>query len=227
MATSSFAADTNVDEGPAVFKQMSLEELMNQDVTSVSRQPTPLADAPAAIQVITEQDIRRSGAQSIPEALRLAGNLDVAQINSATWAISARGFDGGVSDKLLVLMDGRTLYTGLFSGVIWQLQDYLIEDIDRIEVISGPGGTLWGANAVNGVINITSKDAKDTQGGYLETGGGNQWQDFVGVRYGGTLASGNVYFRVYAKYFDHALRGFHQRLERRRFLEPGHGRISH
>jgi iron complex outermembrane receptor protein len=192
---------TAQNEGPATYKKMSLQELMALDVTSVSKSAEPYADAPAAIQVITGDDIRRSGATLIPEALRLADNLEVAQLTSSSWDISARGFNSSVGDKLLVLIDGRSVYTPLFSGVIWNMQDYLLEDIDRIEVISGPGGTLWGANAVNGVINILSKNAKDTQGLYLEAGGGTQTQDFTGVRYGGQIAS-NVYYRVYGKYFD-------------------------
>ena len=122
--------------------------------------PSPTDSARSAIQVITHDDIRRSGATSIPEALRLADNLDVAQKNSHDWAISARGFNTDLGNKLLVLIDGRSVYTPLFSGVFWDVQDYLLEDIDRIEVISGPGGTLWGANAVNGVINIITKSAK-------------------------------------------------------------------
>ena len=140
---------------------------MNLDVTSVNKQPEPYGQAPAAIDVITNDEIRRSGSSNLPEALRLADNLEVAQISSDEWAISARGFNANLGDKLLVLMDGRTLYTPLYGGMIWGAQDYLLEDIDRIEVISGPGGTMWGANAVNGVINITSKDAKDTQGIYV------------------------------------------------------------
>lgn len=183
------------------YKKMSLEELMNQEVTSVAKQPEPLRQAPSAIQVVTGDEIRRSGASSIPEALRLADNLDVAQINSHDWAISARGFNSHLGDKLLVLMDGRAVYSPLYGGVLWNMQDYLLEDIDRIEVISGPGGTLWGANAVNGVINITSKNAKETQGFYLEAGGGTELQDFTGVRYGGTLSS-NVYYRVYGKFYN-------------------------
>jgi len=136
----------------------------------------------------------------------LADNLDVAQQNSHDWAISARGFNTALANKLLVLVDGRTVYTPLFSGVFWNAQDYLLEDIDRIEVISGPGGTLWGANAVNGVINISSKSAKDTQGGYLEAGGGEPGlKSFAGVRYGGTLAP-DIYFRAYGKYFDRGKR---------------------
>ena len=188
-------------ESLAAYKKMSLVELMNLDVTSVSKEPEPYGQAPAAIEVITQDQIRRSGASSIPEALRLADNLAVAQKNSHDWGISARGFNTDLANKLLVLMDGRTLYTPLFSGVFWDVQDYLLEDIDRIEVISGPGGTLWGANAVNGVINITTKSAKDTQGVFAEAGGGTWLQDFVGLRYGGTLSS-NVFFRVYGKYFD-------------------------
>ena len=174
---------------------------MDLRVTSVSRQAEPYSTAAAALQVVTGDDIRRYGASSFPEALRLADNLDVAQRSSASWAISARGFNASVGNKLLVLMDGRTVYTPLLSGVIWNVQDYLLQDIDRIEVISGPGGTLWGANAVNGVINITSKDARDTQGMYVEAGGGTWLEDFAAIRYGGTLAT-NVYYRVYGKYFD-------------------------
>ncbi|HJT24655.1 MAG TPA: Plug domain-containing protein, partial [bacterium] len=152
------------------LKKMSLEELMDLNVTSVAKAPEPFLQAPAAIQVVTGDEIRRSGASSIPEALRLADNLDVAQASSSNWDISARGFNAGLSNKLLVMMDGRTMYTPLYSGVFWNAQDYLLQDIDRIEVVSGPGGTLWGANAVNGVINILSKDTKDTQGFYVEGG---------------------------------------------------------
>src|ERR1700733_6542906 len=186
---------------PGALKKLSLEQLMYLDVTSVSKQPQPYGEAPAAIEVITNDEIRRSGASSIPEALRLADNLEVEQKNSHDWAISARGFNTDSANKLLVLMDGRSVYSPLFSGVFWDVQDYLLEDIDRIEVISGPGGTLWGANAVNGVINITSKSAKDTQGLYVEGGGGSWLQDFAGVRYGGMLTT-NISYRVYGKYFD-------------------------
>jgi iron complex outermembrane receptor protein len=183
------------------LKQLNVEELMNVQVTSVSRHPEKLIETASAIQVITQEDIRRSGATSIPEALRLADNLQVAQKNSHDWAISARGFNTNLGNKLLVMIDGRTVYTPLYSGVFWDAQDYLLEDIDRIEVISGPGGTLWGANAVNGVINIITKSAKDTQGLYAEGGGGSQPQEFGGVRYGGTVGA-ETQFRAYAKYFD-------------------------
>jgi iron complex outermembrane recepter protein len=199
--TNSPAPDSTTGDHATAYKKLSLEELMNLDVTSVAKQPEHYGEAPAAIQVVTQNDIESSGASSIPEALRLADNLEVAQKNSHDWAISARGFNTALANKLLVLDDGRTVYTPLFSGVFWDVQDYLLQDIDRIEVVSGPGGTLWGANAVNGVINITSKSAKDTQGLYLETGGGTELQEFGAVRYGETIAS-NVYLRVYAKYFD-------------------------
>ncbi len=183
------------------LKQLSLDQLMDIEVTSVTKEPMKLLDADSAIQVVTGDSIDRSGASSLPEALELADNLEVAQKNSHDWAISARGFNTALGNKLLVLMDGRTLYTPLYSGVFWDVQDYLLEDIDRIEVISGPGGTLWGANAVNGVINITTKSAKDTQGLYVEAGAGSELEYFDGVRYGGILSPG-VYYRVYAKYSE-------------------------
>lgn len=193
--------DEDQASSPAALKKLSLDQLMDIEVTSVSKEPEPYEQAPAAIDVITQDEIRRSGASSIPEALRLADSLDVAQKNSHDWAISSRGFDTDLSNKLLVLMDGRSVYTPLYSGVFWDVQDYLMADINQIEVISGPGGTLWGANAVNGVINITTKSARDTQGFYTETGGGSMLRDFIGARYGGVLAP-NVYYRVYGKYFN-------------------------
>jgi iron complex outermembrane receptor protein len=183
------------------LKQLNVEDLMNVEVTSVARHPEKLFQTASAIQVITQEDIRRSGATSIPEALRLADNLEVAQKNSHDWAISARGFNTALANKLLVMLDGRTVYTPLYSGVFWDVQDYVLADIDRIEVISGPGGTLWGANAVNGVINIITKSAKDTQGLYAQAGGGSRPQDFLDVRYGGSLNPGTQY-RFYGKYFD-------------------------
>jgi iron complex outermembrane receptor protein len=214
LAGAQVRAQTNeLTPAPEELKRLSLEQLMNQQVTMVTRGPEKWFTSPSAEQVVTGEDIWRSGATRIPEALRLAPNLHVAQIDSANWAISARGFNRGnplaagpgfsfgIANKLLVLMDGRTVYTTLFGGVLWDVQDTMLEDVDRIEVVSGPGGALWGANAVNGVINIVSKSAKDTQGGLLTVGGGTQLQDFTSVRYGGTLAS-NVYFRVYGKYFD-------------------------
>jgi len=186
---------------PSALKSLSLEELADIRVTSVSRRPEKLSGTASAIQVVTGEEIRRSGATSIPEALRLADNLDVAQVNAHDWAITARGFNTSLANKLLVLIDGRTVYTPLFSGVFWERQDYLLADIERIEVISGPGGTLWGANAVNGVINIITKSAKDTLGTHVEAGAGSQLKDYGGVRYGGTMAPG-VAFRIYGDYFN-------------------------
>jgi len=183
------------------LKQLNVEDLMNVQVTSVARHPEKLLQTASAIQVITQEDIRRSGATSIPEALRLADNLQVAQKNSHDWAISARGFNTALANKLLVMIDGRTVYTPLYSGVFWDAQDYVLADIDRIEVISGPGGALWGANAVNGVINIITKSSKDTQGLYTQAGGGSRPRDFTDVRYGGAFDS-DTQFRLYGKYFD-------------------------
>jgi iron complex outermembrane receptor protein len=185
----------------AELKRKSVEELMDIEVTSVSKRPEKLSETASAIQVITAEDIRRSGVTSLPEALRLASNLEVAQVDSRQWAISARGFNNTLANKMLVLIDGRTVYTPLYAGVFWDAQDTLLEDIDRIEVISGPGATLWGANAVNGVINVTSKPAKDTLGFLLVGGGGNELRGFAGLRYGGRLSS-KLHYRVYGKFFD-------------------------
>src|SRR5438105_210338 len=182
------------------LKTLSIEQLLNVEVTSVSRRPEPLARAPSAIQVITQQDIRRSGASSLPEALRLATNLEVAQVDSRQWAISARGLNSTTANKLLVLIDGRTVYTPLFSGVFWDVQDVPLEDIDRIEVISGPGATLWGANAVNGVINVITKNAKDTQGLLVSGGGGSELRGFGSAQYGGALGQ-EVHYRIYGRGF--------------------------
>ncbi|MEW6235037.1 MAG: TonB-dependent receptor [Candidatus Omnitrophota bacterium] len=181
--------------------ELSLEELINVKITSVSKKPEKLTNAPAAVFVITQEDIKRSGATSIPEALRLAPGLQVARIDANKWAISARGFNDRYSNKLLVLIDGRTVYTPLFSGTYWESQDLLLEDVERIEIIRGPGAALWGANAVNGVINIITKNAKDTQGGLLTAGAGTEERGFSGVRYGGKL-SDDAYYRIYAKYFN-------------------------
>lgn len=183
------------------LKRLTLEQILNVEVTSVARRPERLLDTASAIQLITGEEIVRSGATSIPEALRLAPNLQVAQKNPHDWGISARGFNTALANKLLVMIDGRTVYTPLFSGVFWDAQDYLLADLSRIEVVSGPGATLWGANAVNGVINITSKSAKETQGGYVEFGGGTELRDFAAVRYG-TVVAPNVYLRVYGKTSD-------------------------
>lgn len=178
----------------------SLEDLLNTEVTSVSKREERLANAAAAIYVITQEDIRRSGATTIAEALRMAPGLNVARINGHDWAISSRGFNSFFANKLLVLVDGRSVYTPLFSGVFWDVQDTLLEDIYRIEVIRGPGAALWGANAVNGVINIITHNAKATQG-LLATGATGTDERFLGgVRYGDTV--GKTAYRAFAKYFD-------------------------
>jgi len=184
----------------ADLSRLSLEELSDIDVTSVSRRSEPLAGAAAAVYVITREEIRRSGATSLPEALRLAPNLQVARVNSSQYAISARGFNGTTANKLLVMIDGRTVYTPLYSGVFWDVQDVMLEDIERIEVISGPGGTLWGSNAVNGVINVITRSAKDTQGSLVGLGAGNE-ERAAAARHGGNLGEDGSY-RVYAKAFS-------------------------
>ena len=181
--------------------QLSLEELGQIKVTSVSKKSESLSGAAAAIHVITQEDIRRSGVTSLAGALRMAPGLDVAQMNARQWAISARGFNDIFANRLLVLMDGRTLYTPLFSGVFWDEADAVLEDVDRIEVIRGPGGALWGANAVNGVINIITKSAKETPGTLMSAGGGSEERGFGAARYGGRLGT-NTFFRVYGKYSD-------------------------
>ncbi len=197
-----WASDADLaHKSPSDFADLSLEELSNIRVTSVSKKKEKLSEAAAAITVITQDDIRRSGATSIPEALRLAPGLDVAQVDAHDWAISSRGFNDLFANKLLVLMDGRSVYTPLFSGVFWDQQDTLLEDLDRIEVIRGPGASLWGANAVDGVINIITKSAKETQGTLLEGGAGSEDLGFGGFRYGGKL-SDDVYYRVYGKYYN-------------------------
>lgn len=173
---------------------------MKIEVTSVSRRSEKLTQVASAVFVITQDDIRRSGATSIPEALRMAPGVEVARIGTDKWAINIRGFNGRFADKLQVLMDGRSVYNPLFSGVQWELQDTLIEDIDRIEVIRGPGAAVWGANAVNGVINIITKKAADTQGALVSAGGGTFEHGFVGARYGGKINEDTAY-RFYAKGF--------------------------
>ncbi|MGE5567135.1 MAG: TonB-dependent receptor plug domain-containing protein [Parcubacteria group bacterium] len=180
--------------------RLSLEELGEVEITSVSKHAEPASQAPASVFVITEDDIRRSGATSIPEALRLAPNLQVTRINAVSYAISARGFNGfETANKLLVLIDGRSVYTPLFSGVLWESQNVDLADVERIEVISGPGGTLWGANAVNGVINIVTRDARDTTGGLAVANVGTT-EGSATVRYGGSMGEGGAW-RAYVTGF--------------------------
>ncbi len=181
--------------------ELSIEDLMEQKVTSVSRTEQAFSDAAAATFVITQDDLRRSGVTSIAEALRMVPGVNVARIDSNKWAISARGFNGRFANKLLVLIDGRSVYTPSFSGVYWETQDLILEDIERIEVIRGPGASVWGANAVNGVINIITKHAADTTGGLLSLTTGDEEKVIAGGRYGTALGE-QGYLRAYAKHFE-------------------------
>ena len=181
---------------------LSIEDLAKIDITSVTKVTQPLNTAPAAVYVITHEDIVHAGARSIPEILRLAPNLQVAQTGANGYAISARGFNGALADKLLVLIDGRSVYSPLFAGVYWDMQSVPAEDIERVEVISGPGATLWGANAVNGVINIITRKSADTQGGVLTLGAGNLERG-ASLQYGGRL-SDQLTYRIYAKDVDYS-----------------------
>lgn len=203
MPSLSVCAAEPADKPPGDLKNLSIEDLMEIEITSVSRKAERLSDASAAVFVITQDDIRRSGVTSIPEALRMVPGLEVARIDSNKWAITSRGFNGRFANKMLVLFDGRTVYSPLFSGVFWDRQDTLLEDIDRIEVIRGSGATLWGANAVNGVINIITKNAGETLGGLVTAGGGNEERGFGSVRYGLKLGEDTT-LRLFAKYLDRA-----------------------
>jgi iron complex outermembrane recepter protein len=185
---------------PAALKNLSLEELSQLEVTTPSKEPTKVSHTPAAIYVITGEDIRRSGATCIPEALRLAPGVEVERIDSDKWSIGIRGFDSRLNRSVLVLIDGRTVYTTLFDGTYWEVQDTELEDVDRIEVIRGPGGTIWGPNAVNGVINIITKSSKDTRGMLVQAGGGNFEEGFANFRYGGSNGD-DFSYRVYGKSF--------------------------
>jgi len=181
--------------------ELSLEELMNTEITSVSRKPEVRSAAADAIYVITEDEIRRSGARTLADALRPAPGVQVARIDASKWALGVRGFASRLALSVLVLIDGRSVYDPLFAGTYWEVQDTLLEDVDRIEIIRGPGGTLWGANAVNGVINIVTKSARQTQGGFATGGGGTEERAFGGIRYGGRIGE-NLYYRGYGKGFD-------------------------
>jgi iron complex outermembrane receptor protein len=187
---------------PSKLLSLSLEELGNVQVTSVSKRAENESEAAAAIYVISQKDIQRSGLTSIPELLRMVPGLSVAQSGSHQWSVSSRGLSGQFADTLLVLIDGRSVYTPLFSGVYWDIQDTPLQDVERIEVIRGPGATLWGANAVNGVINIITKNAKDTQGGFVSETAGTSVNSLTTARYGAKIGD-NAYFRTYAKYDDY------------------------
>jgi iron complex outermembrane receptor protein len=194
------------DAAPLALADMSLEELTHVEITSLSRHPESLSSAMTSIFVITADDLRRSGATSLPEALRLAPNLQIARASTYGYAISARGFDASSANKLLVLVDGRSVYSPLFSGVFWDVQDMPLQDIERIEVISGPGGTVWGVNAVNGVINVITKTARETRGGLAAAAGGPS-EGRATLRWGGStapVAGAGGDFRVFARYTEQA-----------------------
>ena len=194
----------NAEKKPARdLTELTPEQLANLEVTTASRKPEKRLRSPGAVYVITRGDIRRSGVTTLVEALRLAPGVQVARIDSNKWAVGIRGFASRLSRSLLVMIDGRTVYTPLFAGTYWEVQDTLLEDVDRIEVIRGPGGTLWGANSVNGVINIITRSSRETQGAFATAGGGTAERGFAGLRYGGAMGEHSNY-RVYAKGFDRA-----------------------
>jgi iron complex outermembrane receptor protein len=195
-----FAQGPNADTDNPV-KKLSLEQLGNIEVTTASKEPEQVRKTPAAIFVITHEDIERSGATTIPEALRMAPGVEVARIDGNKWSIGIRGFGSRLSRSVLVLIDGRTVYTTLFAGTYWEVQDTVMDDIDRIEVIRGPGGTIWGPNAIDGVINVITKDSKDTQGTLVSVGGGNVEQGVVSLRSGGSNGQ-RLNYRVYGKGFN-------------------------
>ena len=197
----SLAISARAQNPPEDLSKLSVEDLMNVEVTSVSKKEQKVSQTAAAIFVITQDDIHRSGANNIPDLLRMVPGVNVAQINSNIWAISVRGFNGEFSNKLLVMIDGRTVYEPTFSGVFWDVQNVPLEDIERIEVIRGPGGATWGANAVDGIINIITKKASETRGGMVVAGAGNLDQGFGTLQYGGAAGKSTDY-RVFANYFN-------------------------
>jgi iron complex outermembrane recepter protein len=183
------------------FTLLSLEDLMNIEVTSVAKKAQRLSESAAAVFIITQEDIRRSGVTNIPDALRMVPGLEVARIDANKWSVTSRGFNGRFANKLLVLIDGRSVYSPLFSGVFWDVQDTMLENIERIEVIRGPGASLWGANAVNGIINIITKKASETGGGLASAGAGTEERYFGAFRYGAQISNG-THVRIYGKYFN-------------------------
>lgn len=193
-AQEAFAQHQRVD----ALKSLSIEELASLDVTTAGRRLQSIADVAAAVSVITAEDLRRSATTSLPEALRLADGLQVARFDGRTWAVSARGFNITTSNKMLTMMDGRSVWTPLFSGVLWDEQDYLIADVERIEVVRGPGGTLWGANAINGVVNIVTRPATDTIGTYVSLTAGDEDRLVAAVRHGRAFGE-NGAWRAFAK----------------------------
>src|SRR5258708_39354559 len=201
---------------------VSLKDLMNIEVSSVSKKEQRLLKVAAAVYVITQEDIRRSGATNIPDLLRFVPGAEVARIDAKSWAVSIRGFSSLYGNKVLVLIDGRSVYTHTFSGVFWDQQDVPLEDIERIEVIRGPGGTIWGANAVNGVINIITKSAKATRGGLVSIGTGSEQKAGAAIQYGGSIGRSGDY-RVFGKYFDVASSSLPNNMEAGDVRRGSHG----
>ena len=202
LAILAFAPARAADPEPAKgLQDLPLEDLLSLEVTTVSKQQQSVAESAAAVYVVTQDDIRRSGATTLPDLLRMVPGLQVGRITANTWSITARGFSGEFANKLLVLIDGRSVYSPLFSGVFWDTQDLVLEDIDRIEVIRGPGGSVWGANAVNAVVNVITKSAGDTRGGMLATVAGTEDREIASLRYGGRRGE-DLSYRIYAKSFD-------------------------
>ncbi len=193
-----FADEVQVEQADNDF---GLESLMDMTITTLARKPQSVLKSSAAVFVLTNEDIRRSGARSIPEALRYVPGLNVAKISGNSWSISSRGFAGKYANKLLVMIDGRSIYTPVFAGVYWEHESVMLQDVDRIEIIRGPGSSLWGANAVNGIINVITKKAQDTQGGLIYAGVGTYDKEFGGIRYGDQIG-GSSYYRGYLKYFN-------------------------
>jgi len=191
------AADLLAQVKPGDLARVTLEDLLNIEITSASRKEQRADDTAAAVFVITRDDIRRSGMTTIPDLLRLAPGVEVAQVNSNKWAVSVRGFNDVYANKLLVLVDGRSIYNRIFAGVLWDTEDLMLDDIDRIEVIRGPGAATWGANAVNGVINIVTKPAADTQGALVRVDAG-RFGEQAAVRYGGSL--GAARYRLFSQW---------------------------
>ncbi len=196
----SFTGITRGDDTDQLL-DMNLEQLVASEVTSVSRKSQSILAAPAAVYSITQEDIRRSGARTIPDILRMAPGLQVYKLNNHTWSVSARGNSSIFSNKILILIDGRSIYSPFIGGVHWETQDMLLEDIERIEVIRGPGAAMWGANSVNGVINIITRSARVTQGTYAELGAGDLEKGFAAIRHGGQIGE-DISYRAYVKQFE-------------------------
>ncbi|HVT36573.1 MAG TPA: TonB-dependent receptor plug domain-containing protein, partial [Nevskiaceae bacterium] len=198
LAPAARGAQAAAAEDAHALGELSIEQLMNITVTSVAKKAENLIDAAAAVTALSADDLRRSGAGSVAEALRMVPGMDVAAVDASQWAISARGFNELYANNLLVLVDGRAVYTPVFAGTYWDLQQSMLQDLDRIETIRGPGGTLWGANAVNGVINVVSRSAQDTQG-TLQYGSGGTLKQDAGARYGGSIGD-DTWYRVFGSY---------------------------